>query len=557
VLGLALMAWTWARAASMSGDGAHYMELAERAWLDGPRAGMDWYSGPGYPVATGWVYGLMGDLEFAGRLTSFLFGMATLAGVAILTWRLFGTAVSGVAVGLLAVHTTLVRHAVMAETDVAYACWSVWSILFVWELRHAKNVSRQAVWSVLSALALGAGYLTRPEAVPLAALLGLWYLFARVPPSRHADRNEQQLTPSFTEHDGNHSGSSAGRSIGNVPMRSGIGMRLCWAVVVVTIFLVVAAPYLLRLRLDLGRWSLSGKERAFAMKYAADRQDVEEIQSRGVLRSLLSRPRNLVDWLPHHLHYGLPVFAKSLHVVVLTLAAVALWRRQIVTPAIGSIGILLWTSVPFLIFFGLTYPRPRYFMQSMPQWTILAAVGVMELAGLVADFRVRFGLRWNRASTERGARRAFAIALTAPMLIIAASTVWSHRSPIERSLATERQVGERILELAGPGRRVLCFSVPAFYARADRIPLWGPMEGIVRCHGFAKPLSYDDFVEYVRRHRAEYVVLDHDLRSDCPEFLDRLRADDFELVADDIVDHHGPQFIYRCMPRSVAKPAAN
>ena len=104
---------------------------------------------------------------------------------------------------------------------------------------------------------------------------------------------------------------------------------------------------------------------------------------------------------------------------------------------------------------------------------------------------------------------------------------------------------------------MLSFTVAAFYARAERVPLWGPMQGIVRCHGYGKPLTYDDLRRYVARHRVEYVVLDHDLRKDCPEFLDRVRAEDFELVAGDIRDHHGPCYVYRCRGDRLGNPHTN
>jgi hypothetical protein len=140
---------------------------------------------------------------------------------------------------------------------------------------------------------------------------------------------------------------------------------------------------------------------------------------------------------------------------------------------------------------------------------------------------------------------------------MAAATCWGNWRPIEQSLATERALGERIFQIAGPGHRVLSFTVTAFYSHGERVPLWGPMEGIVRCHGYGKPLSYDDFVAYVRRHGAEFVVLDDDLRHDCPEFLDRVRSDDFELVVDDIHDNHGPCPVYRYVGWPVAELRAN
>ncbi|GEM_PF-3121436 len=561
----------------MSADGAHYMELAQRAWRHGPAAGMDWYSGPGYPVAVAWLYGLFGDLEFSGRLTSVLFGCGFVAGVGLLARQMFGPVVAGVAVGLVAVHTSLVRHSVMAETDVAYGCWLVWSLVCVWRLRHSSGLVGQSVHAIAAGLALGLGYLTRPEAAALAGLLVGWYVFGKV---RMA---------------------TAGRGQG-----ARVAGRLGWACVVGVIGLTVAAPYVLKLRNDLGRWSLSGKERCFAMKYAADRQDDAAIRNQSVLAAVFDRPSNLVRWLPHHLHYGVPVFGKSLHVVVVGLAAIGLvllhiergsnsfnpqpqarhgWRllglaygcglndrsrfqtlfnvapyvarRRVVDRSPGAVGLLLWSSVPFLLFFGLTYPRLRYFMQALGPWVVLAAVAVVELAAWASELRVGLAVRWRSATPDAAGRRALAIALAAPMFILAASTFWSLRRPLEQGLATERAVGERILQLAGPGRRVLTFTVPAFYAEAERVPLWGPMEGIVRCHGFSKPLTYEELVDHVRRRHAEYIIMDHDLQRDCPDFLARVRDEDFQLVIADVADDHGPHLVYQFVGARLEAARAN
>ena len=220
-------------------------------------------------------------------------------------------------------------------------------------------------------------------------------------------------------------------------------------------------------------------------------------------------------------------------------------------------GFLLWVSVPFILFFFLTFPGRRYFMQAMPQWTILAAVGSIELASVIGRWRSQLSLRWPTSNPQAAVRRAFHIALATPILLMAGMTCWSNRRPIELSLTTERAIGERIFEIAGPGHRVLSFTVTAFYSGGERVPLWGPMEGIVRCHGYGTPLSYENFLAYVRRHGAEFVVFDDDLRHDCPEFLDRARPEDFQLVFDDIEDNHGPCPVYRYVGTRAPELRAN
>ena len=606
VLGVVFMVWTWSRAASMSADGAHYMELAERSWHQGPRTGMDWYAGPGYPVVVGWVYGLLGDLDFAGRLTSMSFALATLVMVASLGYRMFGGAVASLAVAILTVHTTFVRHAVMAETDAAYGFWLVCSILCTWELSRAAKAWQRAVWAVLCGLSLGVGYLTRPEAVPLAGLLGTWFLSRRRPKLRSDVQAPQPnrigiytsglkppLAPRTSEGRGqgerrgeecaaslptshfpatHHSLSCPSPGLWPPSPRKrgegeywhpsdlcgyqwpsnaaqvqtrigsiGFGERVVWFLVVALVFLVLASPYLMRLRAEVGHWSLSGKERSIVLKFVPDKENYQDSLRMGVTRALLYKPSSLLHWLPYHLHWGVPQFGKSLNLIVLVLVPVGVSVSRCVPRARGAVPLLLWVSVPFIVFFFLTFPGRRYFMQAMPPWTILAAVGSIEVASGLARWRARIG------TDGWAARRAFRIALATPVVLMVGSTLWGVRGPIELSLSTERKLGERIYQLGGPGRRVLGFTVTAFYARAHRVPLWGPMEGIVRCHGYGKPLSYDELRDYVREHRVEYIVMDQDLRADCPEFLEQVRPEEFELVSHDIVDHHGPHLIYRAI----------
>ncbi len=525
LLGLVLTVWCWARAASMSADGAHYMELAERAGRIGPSAGMDWYAGPGYPVVVAALYGLIPDLDFAGRLASLLFGLGTLLGVGLLARRLFDRSVAAAAVALLAVHTTFVRHAAMAETDAAYGCWLVWSCYLFWQLAHTRALARRALAAGAAGVTLGAGYLTRPEAVPLALLLGIWYLVTS-PRAGRAARDNARMEQAASRAE-----------------------RLAWCAIIAIIGSLIALPYLRALHDELGRWCLSGKDRSIVLKLVPDKRNYERVLELGITGAILRHPWSIVHWLPYHVHWGIPQLVKALHPIVLCLAASGMLLGPKPRGARGAVRFLLWTSVPFLLFFFLTFPGRRYFMQTMPAWTILAAAGGVGLARRMA---ARIAQR-----LPGSARSAFTVTAALPIVFMTLCTVCANRTPLEASLRTERAIGERILAVAGPAHRVLSFTVTAFYARAERVPLWGPMQGIVRCHGYGKPLTYDEFRRYVARHRVEYVVLDHDLRKDCPEFLDRVRAEDFELVADDIRDHHGPCYVYRYRGDRAGEPLAN
>jgi hypothetical protein len=82
------------------------------------------------------------------------------------------------------------------------------------------------------------------------------------------------------------------------------------------------------------------------------------------------------------------------------------------------------------------------------------------------------------------------------------------------------------------------------------------MEGIVRCHGFGWPRDYHDLLRYVRRHRVEYLVLDYDLLKDCPDFLERVQPEHFQLLFADMPCRGRPCYVYRTRPELLARMAA-
>ncbi len=234
----------------------------------------------------------------------------------------------------------------------------------------------------------------------------------------------------------------------------------------------------------------------------------------------------------------------------------------------GARPFLLWSTLPFVLFFFLLFPGRRYFMQGLIAWAVLAAAGVVALAVKLAEWRTQFAAtrmlsgpaaRSSSFATQvrLAGARAFFIGLWAPVLVMAVVTVLSNRQPLESSLLSERRIGERLLALAGPGKRVLCFTVTAFYARAERVPLWGPMQGIVRAHGFGWPRDYRDLVRYVREHRVEYVVLDYDLMRDCPDFLERVRPNEFELLFADLPCRGKPCHVFRTRPELLTRLQAD
>ena len=56
-------------------------------------------------------------------------------------------------------------------------------------------------------------------------------------------------------------------------------------------------------------------------------------------------------------------------------------------------------------------------------------------------------------------------------------------------------------------------------------------------------------VRFVRKHKVEYVVLDHDLMKDCPQFLQRVRPEHLRLLFNDLPCRGRPCYVFQANPQ--------
>ncbi len=468
VCGLVLTIYTLLTAAAVSFDAARYLELAAEFYHEGPGGALDWYAGPAVPVVVGTLYGLTGELELTGRLI----GIAAASGIVLVTWlllaRTVGRDAAHLGAALLATHPAIIRHAPSAEIDLPYL--AVLSLALYWLFLACEQNRR--LWPALAAgIAFGTAYLIRPEGL-LVALAACGYAWIR--------------------------------------RRGGFPLHRTAPLLTVIVAVLMAAPYLVWLHETLGRWTLSGKDRTLSLKYLPDKKNPERALRAGPLGAIAQNPDDLIKWLPTHVKRTcteLPKAAGYVTAALALLGALALWRRRMSIRQPAS-GLLAVACLPPAAAFALLYPYERYFLQALPLVAVLAAVGAARL--------------WQ----FRAGRKLVIIALAINLLVAAIQA----REPLEASRAYRRAIGERIAAEFGPGRRVLAFTVEAFYARAQRVKRWDPFEGIVPGHGFGEPFSYDRLLAFLKANQVEVVVVDEHFRKDCPEFESRRRPDDFRLV---------------------------
>ncbi len=476
VCGLVLTLYTLRHAAAVSFDAARYLELAAAYATGGIRAALDWYAGPAVPVIVGTLYRWTGQLELAGRVAGIVAAGLLLAGLWLLLRRVSDRQTANLGIALAATHPALIRHAPSAEIDLPYLAALTLALYLV--IAACQRRRGQLIAALLAGLAFGAAYLIRPEGLLVAAVVCSYLL---------------------------------------VSGRAAVALRRSAAAMVLAVATLVAGPYLVWLHDSLGRWTLSGKDRTLSLKYLPDKRHPERALRAGPLGAIRQNPDDLIQWLPVHAKRTvteLPKAAGYVPLLLATLGVVSLLRRRfrLRRPAVA---ILLAACLPPTIAFALLYPYERYFLQVVPLVAVLAAVGMSRL------------WQW---------RRAWWLAPVAIAANLAIASVQAHE-PLEASRAYRRAIGEQIAAEFGPGRRVLAFTVEAFYARAQRVKRWDPFEGIVPGHGFGKPFSYERMLAFLKAHQVEVVVVDHHFLKDCPEFLSKLRPEDFRLAF--VAEHNG------------------
>ena len=500
-LGLAIIEAN--QAASVSFDAARYLELARAFHLRGLHGALDWYSGPIFPVIVGTVYPMVGSLEWTGRLVGLAFAALFVLSVHALAAELFSRRIGTVAAALVGTHAALIRHAVTAEIDVPYLGLLSFALLCAYR-SYASTVRRyQLAWAIAAGVSFALAYLTRPEGLIVCIVL----------------------------------------SLGLVGLYRGTARGLRLGLPVLAVAVALSLPYLCWLRAELGRWTLSGKDRTLSLKFLPDKKHPERALKAGVLGALWQNPDDLIDWLPTHLRRTLTELPKANGYLILPLAIVGLvrLRRTGVLKRNRFLRSALLACLLPVLGFALLYPYERYFMQALPITGPLAAIGLVSLQQRLAHLRTR------RIGS------ALVIVVLATNLTIAAVQA---REPIESSRTYKRQIGERIRRLVGPGRRVLAFTIEAFYAEADRVKRWDPFEGIVPGHGFGQPFTYESMLEFVRKHRVEVLVVDHHFRKDCPDFMEKVRPEHFRLLFQ--VEHKGePIYVYRTMPTLLEPPGTH
>ena len=226
VAGVARLA-RWDAVAVLFNDGPAFLEVAEAFRRGDFALGLSHPYHPGYSLLIAGFMPLFGSAEAAAVAVSVMGGVLSVFALHALVSRAFGPAPALIAAGLLAVNPAAIMYSGDVQSDGLYLglFLSAAGVLY----RGLDAPARTAAWAIAGGAAIGIAYLVRPEA------LGLSVVAAVVLAIRWLKQDW-----SFVR-----------CVVYGVCLWIGVGL--------------VAAPYLVFLRMDSGTWALSQKKSVGAM----------------------------------------------------------------------------------------------------------------------------------------------------------------------------------------------------------------------------------------------------------------------------------------------------
>jgi len=410
---LGLRLWLVHRAEVISVDGVQYLEVAQLLRAGAWQRALRSFYPPGYPLAIAAVEPLAGGWERAGLAVSVAAGtlaVAPLAGIA----RLVG--LDGVALAAALLGLALAPYPARYAADVrSEALYGLLLLAAVWAAAAALARSRRTA-PMLGGLAIGLAYLVRPEGLLLVLPLGGGLAAAR-----------------------------RGRA----------------AAALALVAAVVAAPYVLYLRADTGRWIVSRKAaNVLSLGIRAGSGEGVVVSQgdsdrTGLVAVVRANPRAFAKKLLVDSGRTFAAFADCLFVAYVPFLLVGFVRVRRRAPAVGRL--LHAVTWFYVALFALTYVDRRFY------------------AGLVGPAMVwcgdGFAWLW-----ERLARRGRAAQLGAAAALAALAV--GKALGASEAAAWVRELGGEIAREGGPRQAIAARDLRvAYYAGGRTVEVPFPIDG--------------------------------------------------------------------------------
>lgn len=201
-------------------DGVFYTKLAQSLAAGDFYGFLDAYWSPLYPFLMAFPAFFTSALEFPGRVISLIFGSLITIPVFLFVRQIYGEIEGLTASALVVFSGHYINSAMSVVPDTVYYFLFAWVIYYGWKALSKNRLSSVFILGIL----LGAGYLTRPEAIGYVPLLAVL------------------LLGGFFENE-----------------KTSLKRRGFLVFILVGTFLLIAAPYLLYLCEATGNWTISAK----------------------------------------------------------------------------------------------------------------------------------------------------------------------------------------------------------------------------------------------------------------------------------------------------------
>jgi 4-amino-4-deoxy-L-arabinose transferase-like glycosyltransferase len=452
-------------------DGIEYLNHAKRIFSG------DWSGGrvpPLYPALIAFAYPLMGNYELAGILISTVFGSLIVLPVFYLGRELFNDKIGVLSALFASVHPFLFISSGSVLTESTYRFFLTTSVLFGWKA-FSKSVSYHIL---LFSLFTTFAYLTKPEAIGILFIFSLWVLWIN-PPS------------------------------GKRHWKKRVGIIL----VALFGFLVFASPYLMKIRMETGKWGISQKIVISIGSFSEEEgvPSIDEIRRRKEfpLISLLVDPFTAIRKAGAGMVASLYKFQQVFN-PLLSLFAILGWVFLLRGRNGFSIKGNLFLFMHFVFFFGLVFP---FFWITRRYTSQMIALSIPWAAAGCLGFLEWFAQRFKKENVQKSIPVFFLI-----LLVIGLFAQGRMIHGREHRLI-QREMGLWMKEnLDREAKMMSRMPQEAFYAE---LPWVRMPQG-----------SYEGILEKAREKKIQYLVIDEEIETHSPHFLEKSKEGDLIRLFD-------------------------
>jgi len=453
-------------------DGIEYVRHAKEVLAGNWTGGK---SSPLYPALIALAYGLVKNFELAGIWVSVLFGALLVLPVFYLGKTIFNEKVGIISALVASVQPLLYMHSGSVLTESIYHFFIATSVLFGCYAFSKGRFYQVLLFSLFTSLA----FLTRPEAIGFLFVFSVWVVFVNPPKER----------------------------------RYWI-KRVAMILIAVLAFLVFSSPYLIAIRKETGKWSISKKVEV-SIGSTSEEKDETPLKKGKAWRHGLS----LVSWIKHPLSALTIIgtglldsfykFQQAFNPVLFLLALLG-WIGIIQRRSQYSLKANFYVMSYHFFFFGLVLPfflvSRRYTSQMVSISIPWAAFGFWVFLDWVQQ---RWKFVWKK-------ERFVTILLIILLMVLFIQGRMIHT---REHRAIHKEAGLWMKDHLPRGSKIMSrMPQEAFYAELP----WTI---------FPKK-SYEEVLRVARLSGVQYLNINEDIEEDSPGFWGKMEEKDLTLLKD-------------------------